>query len=170
MSLDPVAIYARCVEVGDCLLWTGCVNSHQYPTVWDSDTGRAVNARRQLYIQAHGKMGRTELVCVSCDEARCLNLEHLVKRSRKQNMRISANRGRCSRPDANARRIAGKQRHAPKLTMAEVQAIRDRLAAGETRREVAASVGLHVSWVYRIGRNEVWRDGATNASVFHMRA
>jgi HNH endonuclease len=66
---------AKTKRVGECLVWTGAVNSRGYPCY--SDNGRSVLAHRWIYAQHHGPIPRVQQVHHRCGERRCVEINHL---------------------------------------------------------------------------------------------
>lgn len=57
--------------------------------------GKMVRAHRQTWIDAHGPIPRTTLVCHRCDNPRCSRLSHLFAGTHKDNSQDMARKGRA---------------------------------------------------------------------------
>ena len=119
--------------------------THGYPCVHKD--GRNQNLHRVLYEEAHGSIPAGLVVRHRCDEPRCINLEHLVLGTPKQNGEDKANRGRAYRPH-------GELSGTAKLTWEQVRAIK---AAVGTQAEIGRIYGVTQSEVSRIKNNKRWK-------------
>lgn len=89
----------------------------------------------------------------TCDNKRCINVEHLYWGTHTQNMRDAVARGRSSR---------GERQHLSVLTVEKVRTIRQRLAGGEYQKDIARDFGVAQSTVACINRGATWAHvGAT---------
>lgn len=69
-------VLSRCVECGDCLLWTGALNGSGYP---EMNTGRFGKGRpvQRLWIATYGTYDtRRKRIINTCGERRCCVLAH----------------------------------------------------------------------------------------------
>jgi predicted XRE-type DNA-binding protein len=108
--------------------------------------GHTYYHHRWVYIQAYGPLPRTTVVRHKCDNPRCINLDHLVAGSQRDNMHDMIARGR-------ARHRYGEDHPQSKLTTEQVQEIR-RLY-NETpmlQREIATQFHISQSLVSNILR------------------
>lgn len=89
-------------------------NAQGYGRFWSAELGKKELAHRQVYRRATGES--PEAVLHTCDNPRCINLDHLVGGTRDLNNKDRAAKGRSAeqRPDRRA------------LSDAEVRAIRSR--------------------------------------------
>jgi len=130
-----------------CWLWTGPrFNTRQ-------DYGR-VNCCR-LVIPAHrfayelfvGAVPARQLVRHTCDNQKCVNPEHLIPGTHKDNMKDMVVRGR----EAHLR---GETHGMAKLTAKDVRAIR---ANGGPYKKIAASFGVSGTLIGLIKRRRIWK-------------
>jgi hypothetical protein len=140
---------------GSCIVWTAGVGSHGYgmfevrdPTTKRHGGWRAITAHRYILQRIMGPIPRTIDVMHSCDNRRCVKLQHLSPGSRKMNLQDAAMKDRM--PFGVAKRNA-------KLTNDKVVEIRTRYAAGESRDVLGAAFGVHPVHVSSICRGKVWR-------------
>lgn len=92
MKLDK--ILSRCVPDGECLIWTGALNSDGYPRAGiDGDSN--IKLHRYVCAMTHDINGL--VVRHTCDNIRCLNPLHLVPGTVADNIRDMDIRGRRHR-------------------------------------------------------------------------
>ena len=121
--------WAKHVDIsGDCWTWTGSKNPNGYGQIREQrqngKPGRLVLASYVAIEIATGTRPPKGIqVLHTCDNPPCVNPAHLFLGTISDNMRDMQSKGRCS------------QR---KLTDADVEVIRGRLAAGETQATIAA--------------------------------
>lgn len=88
----------KVIKQGDCLVWTGCINSDGYPKLarkrvdgtWDFN----VKGHRHVYESVNGKIPDGLVVRHTCDNILCVNPEHLLIGTPTDNMRDRQQRQR----------------------------------------------------------------------------
>lgn len=72
-------ITSRCIEDGDCLLWTGKLHTNGSPsaTEWVGGKDHYVAVRRRAYEEYHGVTLRPAQKVTSCGHPACLAKAHL---------------------------------------------------------------------------------------------
>lgn len=79
--LDLARIMCRCIEDGDCLLWTGKTykkSGAPAGTEWVDGKDRYVGVRRRAYEEYHGvTLDPGQLVTCTCTHPGCLRKDHL---------------------------------------------------------------------------------------------
>lgn len=126
-EIDPVT---------GCWNWTGLVNRQTgYGIV--SYRGKQVSVHRLAYeIANHVKLtSRFQLVRHTCDNRICLNPNHLILGTHKDNSQDAVDRGRTAR---------GTSHGLAKLNPDKVREIRQMRASGESYRKIAGKMG--VTW------------------------
>ena len=78
-------------SLGDCLIWTRCLNSDGYPRAW-INKNRNGKVHREVSFLFNGYYPK--VVRHSCDEPRCINPEHLLGGNATNNMEDRSVRGR----------------------------------------------------------------------------
>jgi hypothetical protein len=109
-----------------CVPWLGYRNADGYGKV--NLNGRIWNAHRAIYTDVHGPIPDGLVVRHTCDNAACVNIDHLVL---------------CTDAD-NAADKAQRRRSRTKLTDEQVRIVR---AAPGRYRDIAASFGISVAAV-----------------------
>lgn len=107
---------------------------------------------RLAYFLAHGEIPKGQLVCHSCDEGRCCNVEHLFLGTQTDNMRDMIAKGRAKHP-------AGEQHERARLTAEQVVEIRRRMAEREwgDGAKIAREFGITSPHAFRIASRVIWR-------------
>jgi hypothetical protein len=84
---------------GGCIEWTGCVDKDGYGkfTVGGGKSQRHLRSHRWIYEVSVGPLGRA-LLLHSCDNPRCVALQHLSPGTQKQNVSEAFARGRRTLP------------------------------------------------------------------------
>lgn len=153
-------------EVGDCLEWQGLFSNRgkTQPSIKARLPGKNysdnISVPRLLWEAEHGPIPAGKWVYRTCCNNACVCLEHLAIGTRKDLMR--------------ARRKAGTTQHAPTtliaLTLAarrrannvntedDARKVRELLAEGLKRSQVAEETGVHPDMVADIASGKAWRD------------
>lgn len=101
------------------------------------------------------------VICHHCDNPSCVRPSHLFLGTQKDNIRDAVKKGRLYL-QRYPRRITskiyrGEEHGAAKIGEDAVHEIRERAAAGEQQKHLAAEFGLSTSAVGNIVRRETWR-------------
>lgn len=129
-------------QLGDCWVWTGCVNPAGYGRL--NVGGKAELAHRMSWRMHKGEIPDGLLVCHRCD-----NPAHLFLGTIADNASDMVRKGRSVSMLGEA---SGKAR----LTWAEVDTMRQRVAAGERQAVVAADFGIAACYLSRIITGKRW--------------
>lgn len=144
----PVDRFWKYVEkTPGCWFWTGAFRDNGYGQL--GVHGRVYKAHRTAYFLKHG-IEPKGIVRHTCDDKRCVNPDHLVNGTQKDNCDDMVRRGRSTK----GRPFNGGQR----LTKVQVNEIRQLCSKGVTQREVAKRFGVTEKHVGRIVRFECWKD------------
>lgn len=138
-----------------CIEWQGSIDSEGY-----GRHGKR-KAHRIAWESAHGPIPVGLLVCHTCDNPPCVNVEHLFLGTIADNNRDRHAKGRSknlftSSVDHPAKVRGGERHWQAKLTDVDVRDIRRRYSDGEKQATIAASHGVHSATVSRIARG-LWR-------------
>ena len=130
-----------------CIIWTGKShsNAHGRMTV----QGKSYYAHRVAYVMFKGPLPIDKVVCHSCDNPQCVNVEHLFLGSIRDNSIDLAKKGlngTVLHPEAYANRRFG-----PKITdEIKMAALNAYLDTNLSQREIAAKYGISKSMVNKI--------------------
>ena len=118
--------------------------------------GREVYAHRWTWEQHHGPIPDGMVVCHSCDNPPCVNIDHLWLGTQADNMRDKLAKKRQPMGDAHwSRRLqrGGNER----LTRDQVIAIRAARAAGVRQNVLAKEYGVDPNSISNIYRRRTWK-------------
>jgi hypothetical protein len=136
---------------GECWEWRRHRNNHGYGKL--TINGRGYYAHRLAYQLSKGAIPTGLDVMHSCDNPACINPAHLSVGSRSKNMADCHARGRSRIPSP---RMRGERNGCAKLTALQVLEIRERIAAGEVQRTIAADFGVSQSAIGHIKLGKSW--------------
>lgn len=145
----------RSIDSRGCWNWTGCTNrcGYGHVSVTMKQFGRrAITAHR---LMAHMSLGldladRLQLACHHCDNKRCFNPDHLFIGTHKDNAADAAVKG-------IPKHKVGSQHSNSKLNERDVLQIRERKAAGEATKSIAAEFSVSTTVVNGIVRGDRWK-------------
>lgn len=110
-------------------------------------------AHRVAWIDAHGPIPDGLVVMHSCDNRRCVNLEHLSLGTQADNIHDAQRKGRL----VGNIKAAGELNPSARLTSVHVAVIRQRYQAGGwSQRQLAREFGVGQSQIHRIVNGESW--------------
>lgn len=132
-----------------CRLWTGATNGRGYGQL--RVKGKLYRAHRYVYELVNGPIPAGLCVLHRCDVRACVNPAHLFLGTNADNTADMMAKGRGVFP-------TGERASSAKLTEHQVRIIRQRCAAGETHRSVAAMFGISHNAVGSIVRRRTWRE------------
>ncbi len=129
----------------ECWLWTGAKNATGYGTV--NLFGVTFRANRVAYFIATGSDPESLVVRHSCDNPSCVNPNHLIAGTSKENTAdiVARNRRPCRK---------GSNSHLAKLTDAQVEEILSR--KNEPRAVIGSDYGISAGYVSKIIRGHKW--------------
>ena len=151
-TLDAMRIAAQTEEFGDCLLWTGAVDSQGYP-IFKQSEGPCTLVRRDVYRLSGRRAARRQPVVMTCGERCCIEPAHMVASSTKKVAQAAAAKGAWSSPLRSAN-IAAARRGSMKLTQATADLIRVSVESGPV---LAARYGVCRTMVNRIKAGQAWK-------------
>lgn len=120
---------------------------------------RIVRAHRAAFMISTGINPDQLLVCHSCDNPRCCNPKHLWLGTNAQNNADRAAKGRSAPVTLTAsdRSRPGTEHHDAKISNADVVAIRERYARGDSVRTISADYPIGPTTIWRIATGRLWR-------------
>jgi len=147
------------INMDACWIWPGNP-AHRYGST--KVQGRQTKIHRYLFAAAYGADPGDLEVCHSCDNPKCVNPAHLFLGTHIANMAdmVAKGRQRC---------LFGEENKNSKLDDTQVRIIRERRAAGESRRALAVSYGiseLHISRIVQ-GLNRIDAGGPLTPARAH---
>lgn len=147
------AIKTRCVEEGDCLLWTGGYSRssqkgsrQRTPMLWMGDGVRSL--RRAAYLAYNGSIREGFRAACSCGNDLCLARDHLVQRSYRQSM-VGVRRSHTT--------VAKIERSKQALGKLDWEKVDDIRASDQSHSELAAKYGVHKSTIEAVRAHKSWR-------------
>jgi hypothetical protein len=141
--------WAKVNMLGACWEWTAARSAAGYGKLRYEE--RDLTAHRCSFEYAYGRIPAGLFVCHRCDNPVCVNPAHLFAGTPSDNTRDMVNKGRQGGQGA-----AGERNRNARLTEADVLRLRDRFAAGDTPKTLAAEFGITAGTVNRIVRGEQW--------------
>lgn len=147
-------------ELGPCWQWTGAIVKDGYGSFGaHKRTERAHRYSWELHI---GPIPKGLWVLHACDNPACVRPDHLFLGTARDN---AVDMYRKKRDGFSTGRLrtsphVGEANNLSKLTIADVRAIRVRLASGETITAVAKSLGLSRNCVSSIRSGRTWKHAA----------
>jgi hypothetical protein len=147
---DAVRFWAKVDKdgPGGCWLWISPFSPNGYGRF--TVGGRSASpgyAHRMSWLLAGRSLTPRMVICHKCDVRACVNPEHLFEGTRKDNSEDMKAKGRSPR---------GEQRPNAKLTYEDVLKVRDRYAAGEKQRLLAAAFGVSQQTISDAVRGVLW--------------
>jgi hypothetical protein len=140
----PIERFFRKVNkhtLSGCWEWLGAKHPDGHGRFWV--VGETVVYAHRYSFEFHkGPVPEGLLVCHDCDNAKCVNPDHLYAGTDRDNMQDMLKRDR--------------KRGVVKLTVAMVKSIKRRLSDGECHKAIAAGMGVSENIVYFIKRGKTW--------------
>ena len=127
-----------------CWLFAGAVCNRAGHVLLAREDGTRIYAHRYSYELHHGPIPSDLVVRHRCDVGRCVNPDHLLTGTQKQNVHDAIQR--------NRRNAWGRQR----LTEESVLDIRERFALGEPQKSIAASLGVSKGCIHAVVHRQTW--------------
>lgn len=146
MNLTQDAMIAFTLPNGDCLEWQRAKQTNGYGAVWDSDTNKQCLAHRAMYQVVYGEIPDGLTIMHTCDNPSCINPNHLVACTHKENMNDRDNKGRLI---TNVKKAIDANR---KLTNDQLRAIQSDMRSS---RVIAEEYNVDRSHICKIRRGLV---------------
>lgn len=142
-------VLALCREDGDCLIWQGSKNSKGHPKV------NQMSGRRWMWAHYKGPIPPGMFVSIECECVGCLNVDHMVLRTKGEISRLSHARPATKRKQSvsGARGMA----HRAKLDAEKARYIRH---SDKLQSELAQELGISQALVSRVRLHRAWKDAA----------
>lgn len=147
------AVYAKCIEVGDCQIWQGKKTGNGYPSMLLDE--KYVVVRRVLGAMKLGReLKSREMASCKCKDPACLEWDHIRVADISV---IRAETGAAGGYGSLSKsiRLAMNKRKGAKIDLDGARAIR---ASEDPSHIEAAKHGISPSMVRLIRRNRKWRE------------
>lgn len=138
-----------------CIEWTGGTTRRGwrgYGAFWISNGMKS--AHRWLYEQQHGELPDNIDVCHTCDNRKCVNIDHLFAGTRKENMEDAARKGRTDR----THKPKGESHGRSVLKRSDAKEIRALRELGLTLSGISYLFSTSIANVHRIVHNKLWKE------------
>ena len=155
--LDALSTKTRPVASG-CHEWKGLHDKDGYALIYLPRavvrSGPLLTHRlgREMWKCFRGPIPTGYYICHSCDNPRCVNIDHLFCGSPKENQRDRINKGR-SGPCG----LAGESNGRARLTWKNVANIRRMAKLGITRESIASHYRVTPSLISQITTGRIWK-------------
>ena len=142
--------------MSDCREYQGARDKDGYGVVYRQ--GRSFKLHRYVVAEIMGRIPAGHVVMHTCDNPSCFRFDHLRVATIRQNNADRAAKGRSFHPKGWAGpNLRGENHSQAKLTQAEVDQIRARVAAGEIQRRLAAEFGVSPATINLIKQGTTWK-------------
>lgn len=135
------------VPTQDCLIWSGARDQKGYGMT--RYNGRTQRAHRVAWEKRHGPIPKGQIICHTCDNPSCYNVDHLFIGTHQLNMDDKVAKGRQAFNN-------GANNGMAKLTPENVREIH-KLLKTETLAEIGRKFNVSSSLIHKIKTGEVWR-------------
>lgn len=133
-----------------CMEWIGSL-SYGYGNILGREKKKIILAHRLSYEIHYGKFDESLCVCHTCDNPRCVAPEHLFLGTKKDNSddMFAKNRNH---------HLAGEENKNAKLTIKQVNEIRNKLMDGSAASILAKEYGVSDIHIRRIKHKQSWKE------------
>lgn len=150
------AVWARCHDDGDCMLWDGAVARNAGPAMTSPYTGKTAPVRRVL-MQALGFDIQGKIATTTCEHRLCMAKPHLLALTRAQ---LQARSGpKLSANVVRSAKLAEIKRATCYLTM---DIVREMRASGMRATDAAEHWGIPLQTAARVLRHDSWKEYGAN--------
>lgn len=146
--------YAKIKVVGDCWEWQGSRLKHGYGRIrtgYGNDREMTVAHRVSWEIHNNQSLSRSQFVMHKCDNPPCVNPDHLMLGTAKDNTQDMIKKGRKRYGTS-----PGEKNGSAKLSQAEVDQIRLLLSHGRKSKSIAPMYGVNHTTIEKIKTNKSW--------------
>ena len=141
-----------------CRLWTAGCFDDGYGAFKTQD--KLVRAHRYAWEIVNGQIPDGMLVCHKCDVPTCCEISHLWIGTNKDNMRDMVEKGRACSGDRNRAAhvpLRGELNARARLTEADIRFIRESVASGVCRKELAEKYDVGLPHICSIVVRRNWK-------------
>jgi hypothetical protein len=149
----------RCeVDVDGCWIWRGHRRYDGRPALKLGGLSPMSPSRLAYIVAGENRLGSKVLGLPNCDEL-CCNPAHQQIMTKARSMAIASAAGKLkATPTRRARMALASRARSGKLTAEQAREIRERRAAGEVLKAIAADYGVSKQLVHDIARGRYWRE------------
>lgn len=126
-----------------CILWTQAKDRAGYGISWKD--GKFIRAHRKAYIETHGPIQSGLMVRHTCDNRSCINPNHLILGTAKQNSQDMVERNR----QAKGIKVG--------TSVLNEDAVRIIRSLSGTSRQLANFIGCSMTTIKDIKTNKYWK-------------
>ena len=131
-----------------CWIWQGQTDRDGYGRTWYKGRG-SLSTHRLFYEVWTGPIEPGKLIMHSCDNPPCVNPEHLIQGTHKDNMADAKNKGR---------KYVGITNPNSKLTEFQVRYVREMYATGVTMNKLSKTLNVSRRCIHNIVTGKSWED------------
>jgi len=164
-------VESNCEMDGECWMWKNGTTNGGQPQARDSVLGVLLVRRRVFELASGAAIGTGRwFVAADCGRKRCVSPTCAKKLNSSDYMLWLTRTGAINGPAHNAAKVAAlRSRARTKLSPEAAQSIRQRIADGEDRGEVAAHYGISRGHLNVVARGDCWGRYSVATSIFTMR-
>jgi len=155
-TLECMRIWDNLEEIGDCLVWTGSINTYGHPQYKSTVEHGCRLVRRMVWLFSGRSIGYREPLTCTCGDIKCLNPDHLRRTTTQAIAKQAAKRG-AWKSLTRAAKISAKRRTS-NVAKLDIEKAREIRLSDEPSRVLAARYGVNRSVVSGIRAGTRWRE------------
>lgn len=152
-------ILSKTIKNGDCIEWIGLKDKDGYGKI--KINKKNLRVHRVIYEDKFGKIKNNFLVCHTCDNPSCVNINHLFLGTVKDNTQDMLEKGR-----GFVQKQFGENNNQAKLTKSKVIRILEYADIGIKQKEIASMFNISPVTVSNIIKNKSWKHIERRGNVY----